>query len=87
MTTKECARLQSMEGLKHLPEGELAVRALGNAVNVKVAELVLQLRELDRRDGWLPAEVAPPLFDLLLRRPFVICVGHGSDSGICVKRR
>lgn len=42
MTTRECARLQSMESLKHLPEGELAVRALGNAVNVEVAELVLR---------------------------------------------
>ena len=42
MTVKECARLQSMQGLKHFPEGGAAMAALGNAVNVKVAYLVLK---------------------------------------------
>ncbi len=42
MTLRECVRLQSMEELKELPEGSAAVAALGNAVNVKVARLVLE---------------------------------------------
>ena len=42
MTIRECARLQSMESLEHLPEGGRGYKALGNAVNVKVAELVLR---------------------------------------------
>jgi DNA (cytosine-5)-methyltransferase 1 len=42
MTVRECARLQSMDKLKHLPKGNAAMTALGNAVNVKVAQLVLK---------------------------------------------
>ena len=42
MTVRECARLQSMEKLKHFPAGSAAMAALGNAVNVKVANLVLK---------------------------------------------
>lgn len=42
MTSRECARLQSMDNLKHLPEGTAAMAALGNAVNVKVVHLILQ---------------------------------------------
>ena len=42
MTVQECARLQSMGQLRHFPLGFAAVSALGNAVNVKVARLVLQ---------------------------------------------
>ncbi len=42
MTVRECARLQSMDKLKHFPEGNAAMAALGNAVNVKVAQLVLK---------------------------------------------
>lgn len=41
MTARECARLQSMEGLPSLPSGIAAMKALGNAVNVKVVEHIL----------------------------------------------
>jgi DNA (cytosine-5)-methyltransferase 1 len=41
MTVRECARLQSMDGLRFLPKYTSAMRALGNAVNVKVARLVM----------------------------------------------
>ncbi|MEX2110717.1 MAG: DNA (cytosine-5-)-methyltransferase [Gemmatimonadaceae bacterium] len=41
MTPKECARLQSMQTLKHWPNSEVkAFEALGNAVNVHVVALV-----------------------------------------------
>jgi DNA (cytosine-5)-methyltransferase 1 len=41
MTTRECARLQSMDCLKYLPETETrAFRALGNAVNSQMVEVI-----------------------------------------------
>lgn len=43
MTSRECARLQSMDGLQYLPEPESrAFKALGNAVNVLVATSVMR---------------------------------------------
>jgi len=41
MTVTECARLQSMDDLRVLPDGEAAMEAIGNAVNVKVASAVM----------------------------------------------
>lgn len=41
MTPRECARLQSMGELRHLPESPTkSYKALGNAVNADVAEMV-----------------------------------------------
>ena len=41
MTPRECARLQSLDELKELPESPTqAFHALGNAVNSKVVEQV-----------------------------------------------
>lgn len=42
MTARECARLQSMGTLRHLPEGSSAFKALGNAVNADVAYAILK---------------------------------------------
>jgi DNA (cytosine-5)-methyltransferase 1 len=41
MTLRECARLQSMKDLRYLPEGGAGFKALGNAVNVHVAQTII----------------------------------------------
>lgn len=41
MTIRECARLQSLESLARLPHGNFGFEAMGNAVNVKLVELIL----------------------------------------------
>jgi DNA (cytosine-5)-methyltransferase 1 len=57
MTARECARLQSMNELKYLPEGISAFKALGNAVNVTVVERILgdllKLLPARAREFWL----------------------------------
>jgi DNA (cytosine-5)-methyltransferase 1 len=43
MTPRECARLQSLDGLNQLPKSPTqAFAALGNAVNSNVVEMVAQ---------------------------------------------
>jgi len=41
LTILECAKLQSLDGLSHLPEGIPGYKAMGNAVNVTVVEAVV----------------------------------------------
>jgi DNA (cytosine-5)-methyltransferase 1 len=41
MSARECARLQSINEIMHLPQGIAAFKALGNAVNVTVVERIL----------------------------------------------
>src|ERR1019366_5081209 len=54
MTPRECAKLQSMESLKFLPEASTnAYQALGNAVNVHVIRLVAQALVGKGRNGKL----------------------------------
>ena len=54
MAARECARLQSMDELEHLPDGIAAFKALGNAVNVtvvgKILANLLRLRP-EKRNG------------------------------------
>lgn len=60
MTMRECARLQSMDKLKHLPDGKAAAhKALGNAVNVDVISAVARNLITDPTDASIaPSELA-----------------------------
>ena len=50
MSAHECARLQSMDQLNHLPKGISAIQTLGNAVNVTVVRKILA--------PWIPILIA-----------------------------
>lgn len=57
MTPKECARLQSLDGLKELPfSPTMAYQALGNAVNSKVVELVASTLLHSNVEKFFPCE-------------------------------
>lgn len=61
MTPKECARLQSLESLKQLPDGPTrAYHALGNAVNSSVVKRVAEAL-LGHKPGDRPSSSAPHL--------------------------
>jgi len=52
MTPRECAKLQSMESLKFLPDASTpAYKALGNAINVHVMRLIAQALTGNRHSG------------------------------------
>lgn len=61
MTTKECARLQSLQSLKHLPPTETkAFKAFGNAVNARLVQVIAG-HLLDEQTTVPPPRVSPPL--------------------------
>lgn len=55
MTIRECARLQSLDGLKSFPLPTPGFRALGNAVNSHVAKLVIRelLKCAEEQGRWV----------------------------------
>jgi DNA (cytosine-5)-methyltransferase 1 len=72
MTTEECKRLQSMDDLRFLPDSlSKSYEALGNAVNVKVAELVAEAligrasREEPEERQARPKNALPPIQTVL----------------------
>jgi len=69
MTVRECARLQSMDSLKHFPDVPTrAFKALGNGINSKVMELIA-FALLNSGHERVAASASPPL-----RRPIELAV-------------
>lgn len=62
MTPRECARLQSMDELKHLPSAPTAAyQALGNAVNVEVVALIAEALLEERNPTELNVDIESAL--------------------------
>lgn len=59
LTSRECARLQTMDELKHLPKAASnAFKALGNAINVKVMQAVAKQLLVSSAAAKVTAELA-----------------------------
>lgn len=71
MTARECARLQSMGELQYLPKGIAAMKALGNAVNVRVVSVILEefLKLLPASSGSGPESPARRYVEIERRAP------------------
>jgi DNA (cytosine-5)-methyltransferase 1 len=61
MTPRECARLQSMHELQHLPEvSTRAFKALGNAVNAEIVTMIVRaLVQVGLEDSGSAAQYVP----------------------------
>lgn len=77
MTDRECARLQSMDDLPHLPSSsQRAYKALGNAVNARVVELIAERLIGARVDGRPPVYEVRPWSQDGRRRPSISTHSH-----------
>lgn len=69
MTPRECARLQSLRELRHLPKAwTKAHKALGNAVNANIVEMIARALVQSRKNGAFP-QVPGPITDGRVAKP------------------